>query len=322
MARKAASYRAAAKPRQSPKSVKLLKQRQGQRNKLSQRYFSRISVLVKRSRATGTRQTFTTLAKTINETKDGKARIGRTTVWNHMAEAGVSVSASSGNWPSKISFQDLPRWLKERRGFCKVYKSCDKTHMLMADESFFYLKRNDNPNKPKIHPTGSVQAPQYFSQGAGKRVVVWWALGPQYVAPIVIDERGQYWNSDEYAAMLTPKALPYLARLKGKGEFWEDGASWHTSRQTTALYAAWGIEPKRTKGHWKDLNWMEKVWAVMKDMVYKDKKTYQTKAELVAAIRSAARSLGQNQEFRHALVACFEKACKQVLASRGYYTNW
>lgn len=322
MARTKVPRPTAQKPRRLTKEIAAKREAQGKKNKLSATNLTFLTLTVKRGRSTGKRHTYRSLANAINDTKTGTDTVSRRTIGNHAMEAKLVCSSKRGNWPAQISFEDLPTWLRRRRGFCKVYKSIDKSNMIMADETFFGLERRTCMHKPSIHPEGSKQGKAYKPQAAKDRICVWAALGPTNVAPLVIGEDGQFFNSDTYEAALTPQALPYLSHVCRKGEYWEDGARFHTSRKTRSVFQVYDITQNFTKGYWKDLNWMEKVWANIKDLVYYDGKTYLDKAELIAAVRTAWKTLSQDKKYRQDLIHRFENACRKCLASGGYYINW
>ena len=308
----------------SPKAINKQKSQknQQQRNKLSKRDLTRLTTTVKRARGTKERYTFKQLAEVVNDTKSPEQQVAASTVWNHKAEANLACAASRGNWPGELMFKDLPQWLRNRRGFCKLYKSCDKTGLVMSDESFFGLRRKTMPHKKYVHPVGGKQIAKYVPQPRNKRVVVWAAMGLNYVGPLVIKEDGVHFNSDTYIEFFTPLVLPWLQRYKNKMDYWEDGATYHTSVATTAAFDARGIKRSITGGYWKDLNYMEKVWANMKDEIYKGGKEYESKIELIAAIKSTWKRLTSDPKYRSALLWRFEKACQKCLDAQGYYVNW
>jgi hypothetical protein len=99
----------------------------------------------------------------------------------------------------------------------------------------------------------------------------------------------------------------------------EDKASWHISKYTKEEVAIYNIPTYTLKGYWKDLNWMEKVWSNLKDKVYVNGKKYQTKAELVTAIRAEWEVLMSDCDYRRRLIVAFEQACRDVIENRGYY---
>lgn len=146
-------------------------------------------------------------------------------------------------------------------------------------------------------------------------------MGIDLVAPLVIKQDGQIFNSTSYTQALDAEVLPWMAAINGL-VLVEDKASWHTSSHTKDVFNEYKIKRKFIGGYWKDLNWMEKVWANSKNIVYKDGKEYQDKNELERAVGKAWTQLTEDSEYRRRLIFTFESACRKVVHNRGHFVNW
>jgi hypothetical protein len=163
---------------------------QGKKHNLTDRDLRRASISVKKTRAVGGSTSFKALTEEINLTKEGADRVGVTTLWNNTTEANIACGAQNGNWPRYIGIESFPRWPRNRRGFCKIWKCNHKATKIMCDECFFGLERRCSLFKPEIHPEGSLQERKHNPQGKSSRVTVWGGMGPDLVVPLVIDENG------------------------------------------------------------------------------------------------------------------------------------
>lgn len=262
------------------------------------------------------------LTQEINLAKSGYNKVSKTTVYNHKSLSGIASGTGEKKWPAKVTPARLPTWLRQRRGFCKIYKCNDKELIMMEDEAFFGLERKYCLLKSEIYPEGWAQGRSHIPQGAAKRIAVYGALGLNFVAPLAVDQRGQQFSSATFLQTITPKVLPFFAAINGL-TLCTDKAPFHTSEETTwEIDEVWKIKRFIMKGYWHDLNWMEKVWANLKDKVYKDGRKYEDKDTLEETVRTEWENLTSDFEWRRRLICCFEQACKSVLDNAGKYVHW
>jgi hypothetical protein len=296
---------------------------QGKRNKLSARDINHLRIYAKKTYAADEKISVRGLTEEANRTKEGTATVGATTVWNTFDRLGLACDARSGNWPRQISYAELSGWLSRRRQFCKVMKSIDKSRIIMADESFFGLKAKQAKYSKETHPIGQKRQQQYEPQYAKDRITVWAAIGLDFWTEAIIFEDGQYLNGEQYAKMLDTQVLPKLCATRPKKKFIEDNCRIHNCKVVQAVWDRHNIDHEFLGRYWKDLNWTEKFWANVKEVLYDGRRrTFSNKAELITPLRSAWTTVAADEDYRRRLVASFEDACKKVIEAQGYLVHW
>lgn len=292
---------------------------QGKRNKLSGRDIRRVVLEVKRKYSAGHKIDLAGLTEIANATKDGINRVHPSTVSRHLKQAKVACDSSLGNWPAH---KDPSRWLRQRRGFAKVFKCNDKTKILMGDEAFFGLRRKDRQNEKTWYPIGHKKLHKYSALNASKRVCVYGLVGPQYWLPLIIFEDGQFLTQEDYGRMMDGEVLPELARLAEGLIVWEDQGTDHGGNENDALFVQNKVTRKYLPSWSPDLSWIEKAWANLADRVYAGGKVYATKADLMVALQREWIAMMSNDQYRKGLVAQGEKACRKVLRNVGHRVHW
>lgn len=293
------------------------------RNKLTSRDISHLRIYGKKLYMRGEKVTVSKLTEEANHTREGDNQVSRSTVWRHMPEMQLEAGPIKGDFPRQIQRKDLSQWLASRRTFCKQWKGKDKSELIMVDESFFGLKNKQRRYKKEIHPTGAQRCFQYEPAYAKDRVTVFAGIGINVSTDIYIFEHGKYLNAAEYGHMLSTDVLPKLSQACRHPVFVEDNCSIHSALDLQQMWEeVQGIEHVFLGAYWKDLNWQEKAWANLKQLVYANDREYSNKADLMQAIRQAWTKLRCDGDYRRRLVVAWENTCKKVLKANGYLVHW
>jgi hypothetical protein len=320
------------KPSNEPTPIETLKnkcqeavdscERQGRRNKLSQRDMTHLRVESRNAYYQRKSLSIEALTQEANRTKTGPARVSTSTVWRSLDKLGLACDLRKGSLPRELAPARVPRWLAQRRSFCTQFRKQDIDHLLMADESFFGFSRKMSKWTKEIHPTEAKLTAKYEPYGANRRVTVWGAVGFNYYTDIFIFEHGKYLNGQEYAELMDNHVLPDLRALQGKVSLIEDNCRIHIDKRVKAVWQASGLEHRFLGPYWHDLNWQEKVWAHVKQEVYKGRsRTFTTKDELEAAIRRAWTKVVSNDDYRRRLVVEYMAVRKSVFDAQGFLVH-
>lgn len=293
---------------------------QGVRNKLTQRDKTHMCIAVKRAAHKRERVTEEDLAELVNESRQGKRRVSTSTISRHLGEAGLETNVSRATWPQKL---DVAKWLRKRRGFCKIMKSCDKSNICMADEAFFGLARKIRKHELTVHPIGCVPQLKQEAVGADKRVTVWAAIGLDAWTPLEVWEDGHVLNQEKYGPMLDSTALPVLMAACPALHMWEDNATFHLTDNIHNIYTHFGAKHSNYPSHSPDLNWIEKSWANLAERVYAGgRRVYEDKQQLTDALKAEWVAMASDADYRRRLVAQAEEAYRQCLRDEGRYVHW
>lgn len=197
------------------------------------------------------------------------------------------------------------------------------TQLVMADEAFFGLKRKVRVQKKNWHITGAPRREvKYEKRRAQDLVTVWGGLGLGRHTPLSVFEHGQFINGEELRRMLDQNVVPALGLLQPPTILGEDNLLAHHQEDTEQLLEDNDIKHMFLTVFSGDLNWMEKVWANLGDIVYEGGKAYASKSELIAALEHAWATLTHSSQYKQGLLAGWRGACKKVLANEGKRVHW
>lgn len=291
----------------------------GKKNKLSKRDIRSLILAIKRNQSEHRKTRLYRLTEQANALREGADKVHRTTVSRQLKQAGYCYDRAVGNWPD---VKNPSKWLRQRRGFAKVFKSNDKSCILMTDESFFGLKRKVRTNEREWHESGHRMMRLHEPMKPQNRVSVWAAIGLKYWTPLFIFDDGRWLSRNDYGRIIDSFLLPRLAAIPGVPQIGEDQATYHVGEQIDHLFTDNNVKRFFFPAHSPDLNWIEKAWANLADRVYRDDREYSGKDELIAALNREWNAMASNQEYRQALVAQAQRACRKILRNGGYRVHW
>jgi hypothetical protein len=160
-------------------------------------------------------------------------------------------------------------------------------------------------------------------QGSADRVTVYGALGLDKVTRLIVFKDGKQLDGESYRRMMDSKIVPSLARCNPPIKYLDDRYSCHIQDFTEDILDDNGIEHGTLVEYSCDLNWMEKVWANLAEIVYQHG-TYQftSKDDLEEALQAAWAKTAGSKKWRAALLEKHRAACKKVVDAKGYRVHW
>lgn len=128
-------------------------------------------------------------------------------------------------------------------------------------------------------------------------------------------------DSRRYQEILRTRLLPPYRVLRRDGYiFQQDNAPCHTSRSTSAWLARQQVQVLDWPSNSPDLNPIENLWGIMVRQIYADNRSYQTKAELQAAIEQAWADI--DEETIANLIGSMQNRLFQVINRNGGPTDY
>ncbi|KAG1705289.1 hypothetical protein DVH05_028532 [Phytophthora capsici] len=190
--------------------------------------------------------------------------------------------------------------------------------VVFSDEKKFNL---DGPDGYQYYWRDLRKEREIYSkrQSGGGSVFVWGAFSSKGTSELAFLEGKQ--NAEKYIDTLGDYLFPFAHLYHGLDfEFQHDNASIHTAR-----VAKWYLKDQGVRVMWwpaksPDLNPIENLWGILSRAVYVNGKQYDTKEELVAAIKKAWDEIPVLKLKR--LVASMKKRCMEVYRLKGQKTKY
>ncbi len=291
------------------------------KSKLSPSDCRYLRLIVKRTQAQGDNLGHRDLADLVNVNRRNVMQVSHQTIGRALASTNVVYGKEPKAIPPTIKKKAVSCWLRSRRGFAVWYKKLNAASYMNADEFFFGLAGKLKINKPIAHIKGLRCGQARKAQGLQKRINVNGAVGPAGATDLQVFMHGNPLSGAEHARMLDAVILSQCMHLNATTLI-EDRLAALTSEDQLANMKDLGITYKRMLTSSGYLAAIEKVWANVKDIVYKNKETYQTKEELAKAVRVAWLELVTNPEYRKQLHVGAREACRRCVEKGGYEVHW
>jgi hypothetical protein len=299
------------------------KEAKGKKHKLSARDIRHAKLMIGAASSKDMPINLTQMAETINSTKSGTNQVDKSTIARHLAKGGIKCDMSAGNIPRELKPEALSSWLSRRRSLALKLKKGLYKHVVMADEAYFGFKQKVHVRQRQWHLQGRKRIVQREKQGTEHRVTVYGAMGLDHCPPLVVFKAGTQLDGETYRRMLDSKILPPLARFNPPVKFYDDRYSCHVQVDTEDLFEDNDIEHRSLVEYGCDLNWMEKVWANMNEIIYEhNTRTFSSKESLEEAVQKAWAKTAGSKKFRAALLERYREACKKVVDAQGYRVHW
>lgn len=299
------------------------KEAQGKKHKLSARDIRHAKYMIGAATSKDQPINLAQMAATINSTKEGTSRVDKSTIARHLSKVGITCDASVGNIPRELKSEDLPSWLARRRSLALKLKKGWYKKVMMADEAYFGLKQKVHIRQRQWHLPGRKRVVQREKQGTQDRVTVYGAMGLEKFTPLEVFMDGKQLNGEAYRRMMDQDVLPALARCDPPTEYMDDRYQCHIQGDTEDLFTDNDIKHSTLVEYSPDLNWMEKVWANMAEVVYEhNTRSFTSKQALVEALQAAWAKTAGSKKFRAGLLEQYREACKKVVDAQGYRVHW
>ena len=186
-----------------------------------------------------------------------------------------------------------------------------------SDEKKFNL---DGPDAWNYYWHDLRKEERYLSKRNNDRrsVMVWGAFSVNGLSELAILDGVQ--NSNAYMHTLERFLLPMItSNIRENFIFQQDNAAVHSSHITRSWFLFRGIKVMSWPACSPDLNPIENLWDILARQVYKYVKIYESKLELVTAIRREWQNIGQN--VIHDLLRSMPQRCIEVLKQNGGNTQ-
>ena len=245
---------------------------------------------------------------------------------NNIAEifcekTGISVHGSTVHRSLKTAgiTKKLPKIVPEmtqvhhekRRNFARTWRNYHFRDVILSDECVFQLHRN----KLQVWCKSSEKRPYKGAPKFCPKVMVWGALSFKGFYLKIIPE-GTI-NSRKYCEILL-EFMPYANALFANGWILEqDGATPHTSRETSDFFAENQVQILQWPPNSPDINPVENVWTILKNFV--EKKNPQTKAALIENIQESQHEI--TESIRENLMKSIPKRLGLCLANNGEFVD-
>jgi hypothetical protein len=187
---------------------------------------------------------------------------------------------------------------------------------LFADEKVWYL---DGPEYRPLLWQDRRDAPRIVPRTGARnvKVHVWGAFSVGCTPDLVVLE--QPFNSQEYIrtlqdAQLTTGGIQQCV-------LFHDRHPVHKSFETNNWLTENGVQTQLFPAKAADINPIENLWAAISSQVYPQNKTYSSKAELLAAIQAAWRSIQADAATRARYVNSMPSRLEEVVVNKGGLTQ-
>lgn len=205
-----------------------------------------------------------------------------------------------------------PAHIKARLEFVKKNKKRDWKKVIFSDEATFQLGPQTKRLWAKKGQTRKIPKMKFPT-----KIMVWGAIS--YEKKLNLQVCVGILKSDNYQGILNRSLIPFLrSEATSDHVFMQDNAPIHKSRSTLAFLNSKNVNLLDWPPCSPDLNPIENVWKMMKDVVHK--KRPKTKIQLEAAIKSAWAEL--DQEKIKSLIDSMPRRVKDCLAAKGKITKY